>query len=181
MLNVNPFGQNGRKRWMRPRIRYRWALVACATPSPSGGLRGRLQACAALRREGAVARGLRRRPTGGRGRSWPAPPSDGRARSLEACAAVRREGAVARGLRRRPTGGRGRSWPAPPSDGRARSLVACAAVRREGAVARGLRRMVARWVCGICLRCVCGCTLSWPSYPVIIIIIFISEPSFLAQ
>ena len=69
-------------------------------------------------RLGAVARGLRRRPTGGRGRSWPALPSDGRARSLVACAAVRREGAVARGLRRRLTGGRGRSWPAP----RGRSL-----------------------------------------------------------
>ena len=32
-----------------------------------------LEACAAVQREGAVARGLRRRPTGGRGRSWPAP------------------------------------------------------------------------------------------------------------
>jgi hypothetical protein len=91
-------------------------------------------ACAAVRREGAVARG------------W-------RARSLVACAAVRREGAVAckpappsdGRARLLVVEGRGRSWPAPPSDGRALSLVACAAVRREGAVARGLRRVGARW------------------------------------
>ena len=55
--------------------------------------------------------------------------------------------------------------------------MACAALRREGAVARGLRRVGARWVCGIFYNA-SGCTLSWPSYPVIIIIIFRSVPSF---
>ena len=47
--------------------------VACKAAQPFDGRARSLVACAAVRREGAVARGLRRRLTGGRGRSWPAP------------------------------------------------------------------------------------------------------------
>jgi len=53
------------------------ALTSTFAPPCDGRARS-LVACAAVRREGAVARGLRRRLTGGRGRSWPAP----RGRSL---------------------------------------------------------------------------------------------------
>jgi len=72
----------------RKSIRTKWQKTLDATEdSLSVGACG-LRNAVALRRAARSLASLRSPPTGGRGRSWPAPPSDGRARSLVACAAV---------------------------------------------------------------------------------------------